>query len=130
MSEENRRIPPPPIHPLAAFVTIVLDGFFGVFEIFDPLLLLFTSLGLGFLGFASTTLTQRFLAGDGWGAAVAKGLTLGIVAGIPYPVVGTAIGAPLLVWSGLHQFIKLPSRGNNQIVDDAIHPPKLTDGKQ
>ena len=40
----ERRIPAPPIHPLAALATLVLDGFFLVFEIFDPFILLFTSL--------------------------------------------------------------------------------------
>jgi hypothetical protein len=130
MSEEPRRIAPPPIHPLAALVTIVLDSFFGFFEIVDPLLLLFTSLGLGVLGFLSTTFTQRFLSGDSWGAAVAKGISMGIVAGIPFPVMGTAVGVPLLAWAGVSQWSKLPASRNNQIVDEASSAPRLTDGKE
>ncbi|GAB4501393.1 MAG: phosphoribosylaminoimidazole carboxylase [Anaerolineales bacterium] len=129
MSEKLSRIPESPIHPLAALVTIALDGIFGVVEIFDPFLLIFTSLGVGALGGISITLIQRFLANDGWGAAVAKGLALGIVAGVPYPIAGTAIGAPLLAWSGLHQLLKLPGSGNNQIVDEAAHAPRLGDGR-
>ncbi len=118
--EEPRQIPAAPIHPLAALVTIALDGVFGVVEIIDPFLILFTSLGVGALGTLSTMLIQRFLAKDEWGAAAAKGLAMGIVAGVPYPVTGTAVGVPLLAWSGLHQLLRLPAGRNNQIVDDAI----------
>ena len=144
MSIERRSaVPAPPIHPLAALATIALDGFFAVFEVIDPLMLLFISGGIGLLGFAATTLVQRFLANDSWGAAIAKGAVMGIVAGVPYPVAGTVVGAPLLVWSGLHRWIKLPgsgnpgalgqgnpgafNRGNNQIVDEAIQRPALED---
>ena len=125
--ERRSPVSAPPIHPLAALVTVALDGVFGVIEIANPLTLLFTCLGVGLLGLASTLLTQRYLARDDWGTAAAKGLAMGIFAGVPYPVTGTAIGVPLLVWAGLHQFIKLPNRGNNQIVEEAIHRPELED---
>jgi hypothetical protein len=114
---DERRIAAPPIHPLAAFATIALDGFFAVFEVIDPLLLLFTSVFIGLLGFSATTLVQRFLAHDGWGAAIAKGLVMGVVAGVPYPIAGTVIGAPLLVWAGVHQWIKLPGSGNHPLLN-------------
>jgi hypothetical protein len=128
--ERRSPISAPPIHPLAALVTIALDGVFGALEIIDPLLLLFTSLGVGVLGFVSSMFVQRYLAKDEWGAAIAKGLVLGIVAGVPYPVAGTAVGVPLLIWAGLHQFIKLPIARNNQIVDEAFHRPELEDKDQ
>lgn len=120
IEKTDRPIPAPPVHPLAALVTIALDGVFGVIEIVDPLLLLFTSLGVGVLGFTATTFVQRFLAKDEWGAAIAKGMVMGILAGVPYPVVGTAIGVPLLAWAGAHQWLKLPGGGNHQIVEAAI----------
>jgi hypothetical protein len=129
--ERRSAVPAPPIHPLAALVTIALDGVFGVVEVLDPLLLLFTCFGVGTLGLVSTTLIQRYLSDDTWGAAVAKGLAMGIFAGVPYPVAGTAIGAPLLIWAGAHQWIKLPSSGNNQIVDNAIKSrPALEEKEQ
>jgi hypothetical protein len=115
---------------MAALATLALDGFFAVFEVLDPLMLLFISGGIGLLGFAATTLVQRFLANDSWGASIAKGLVMGIVAGVPYPVAGTVVGAPLLVWAGAHQWIKLSGRGNNQIVDEAISRPVLEDKEQ
>jgi len=106
--EVRRPIPPAPIHPLAALITIVLDNFFGVFEIIDPLLLLLSSLIIGVVGAVTTTLIQRYLAKDEWGSSVAKGVAMGVVAGVPFQVVGTAVGVPLLAWAGLHQWVTRP----------------------
>jgi hypothetical protein len=128
--ERRSALPAPPIHPLAALATIALDGFFAVFEVLDPLMLLFISAGIGVLGFTATTLIQRYLSEDKWGTAVAKGLAMGIFAGVPYPVAGTIVGAPLLVWAGVHQWIKLPSSGNNQIVDKAFKSPPALEDKE
>jgi hypothetical protein len=89
-------------------VTVVLDNIFGVVELVDPLVILFTSLIVTILGTACTTLIQRYMAKDGWGKAVAKGLAMGIIAGVPFSVTGTALGLPLLAWAGLHEWIKLP----------------------
>jgi len=106
--EVRRPIPPAPIHPLAALATIVLDNVFGVFEFADPLALLLTSAVVGVLGTVTTMMIQRHLSKDTWGAAVAKGLVMGIFAGVPFQVTGTAIGIPRLAWAGLHELIKLP----------------------
>jgi hypothetical protein len=106
--EPRHPIPPAPIHPLAALVTVVLDNVFGVFEIFDPVMILLTSVIVGTLGTVATMLVQRYLAKDEWGPAIAKGLVMGIIAGVPFPVTGTVVGVPLLAWSGLHKWVKLP----------------------
>ncbi len=108
--EPRRPVPPPPVHPLAALVTVVLDNVFGVLEIVDPLFILFTSLLVAAFGTLSTTLIQHHLGKDGWGKAVAKGLAMGIIAGVPFPVTGTALGVPLLAWAGLHEWIKFPPK--------------------
>jgi hypothetical protein len=113
--EPRRSIPPPPIHPLAALTTIVLDNVFGWIELVDPLALALTSVSVGVIGFLTTMFVQRYLAKDGWGASVAKGLVMGVMAGVPYQVTGTAIGIPLLAWAGAHQWIKLPPpKGSDQ----------------
>ena len=109
LPEPRHPIPPAPIHPLAALATIVLDNVFGVFELADPLALLFTGLGVGALGTVTTMLVQHYLAKDGWGASVAKGLVMGIIAGVPFQVSGTAVGAILLGWAGASQWIKIPA---------------------
>ena len=106
--EPRRPIPAPPIYPLAALVTVVLDNVFGVLELVDPLAILFTSLMVATFGTLSTALIQRHLAKDSWGKAIAKGLAMGIIAGVPFPVTGTALGVPLLAWAGLHEWIKFP----------------------
>jgi hypothetical protein len=129
--ERRSAVPAPPIHPLAALVTIALDGVFGVVEILDPLLLLFTCLGVGTLGLIATTLIQHYLDEDAWGPALAKGLAMGVFAGVPYPVTGTAIGAPLLIWSGVHQWIKLPKNSNQKIIEGEFkNTPTLEDQEQ
>jgi hypothetical protein len=107
--EPCRPIPPAPIHPLAALVTIVLDNVFGVFELVDPLVLILTSVCVGVLGTVTTMLVQRHLAKNSWGASVAKGLVMGIIAGVPFQVTGTAVGIPLLAWAGLHEWVKFPA---------------------
>lgn len=109
LPEPRHPIPPAPIHPLAALATIVLDNVFGVIELGDPLALIFTSIGVGALGTVTTMLVQHYLAKDGWGASVAKGLVMGIIAGVPFQVAGTAIGAILLGWAGASEWIKLPA---------------------
>jgi hypothetical protein len=105
----RRPIPPAPIHPLAALATIVLDNIFGVFELVDPLAIILTSVSVGVLGTVTTMLIQRYLAKDSWGASVAKGLVMGIIAGVPFQVTGTAVGIPLLAWAGLHEWVRLPA---------------------
>jgi hypothetical protein len=127
--EHRRPFPPAPIHPLAALATIVLDNVFGVFEFIDPLALVLTSVTVGVVGTVTTMLVQRYLAKDGWGVSVAKGLVMGILAGIPYQVTGTAVGIPLLAWAGLHEWVKLPSpkdkpAGDDQEIIDAEVKPK------
>jgi hypothetical protein len=107
-SIERHPIPPPPIHPLAAFVTLVLDNIFGMFEIVSPFFIVLTSLAVFAFGSVTTTLIQRYLAQDSWGVSLAKGLAMGIIAGVPFQVAGTALGVPLLAWAGLHEWVKLP----------------------
>ena len=102
-------IPPAPVHPLAALATIVLDNVFGVIELFDPFTIILTSVSVGVLGAVTTMFVQRYLAKDSWGASIAKGLVMGIIAGVPFQVTGTAVGIPLLAWAGLHEWVRLPA---------------------
>jgi hypothetical protein len=123
--EPRSPIPPAPVHPLAALSTIVLDNVFGVVEIADPFALILTSLTVGTVGALTTMFVQRYLAKDSWGVSIAKGLVMGVIAGVPFQVTGTAVGVPLLAWAGLHQWIKLPApkeappSGDDQEIVDA-----------
>jgi len=130
--DPRRPVPPAPIHPLAALTTIVLDNVFGVFELVDPLALILTSVTVGILGAVTTTLVQHYLAKDNWGPSVAKGLVMGIFAGVPFQVTGTAVGIPLLAWAGLHELIKLPlSKSQSQQLpsEDEIVDAEVKDAK-
>ncbi len=116
-------VPAAPVHPLAALATLVLDNVFGVVELADPLLLLVTGLTVGTICTVAVTMVQRYMAKDEWGPAIAKGLVMGIIAGVPFQVSGTVAGGLLLGWAGMHEWIKLPSgRGasgsdDHEIVD-------------
>ena len=105
--EEQRPIPAAPVHPLAALVTIVLDAAWGIPETG----LLFSVIGwwaepflialIGGTCFLAVAGIQRYVANDSWRAALAKGFTMGVLAGVPWVVGGTLVGALLLGWSGL-----------------------------
>jgi len=114
----NHPVPPAPIHPLAALTIIVLDNVFGWID-FVPGAILGTSLLVGGLGFLSTLFVQRYLARDEWGESVAKGLVMGIIAGVPFQVTGTAVGAILLGWAGANQWINLPAHKRQEQISPA-----------
>jgi hypothetical protein len=118
-SEPRHPVPPAPIHPLAALATIVLDNVFGWIEIIDPFALLVTSLTVGGVSFLTTLFVQRYLARDEWGASVAKGLVMGVLAGVPFQVTGTAVGALLLGWAGANKWVKLPSHDDGDRLSDS-----------
>ena len=102
-------IPPTPVHPLSAFATIVVDWLWSMVEV--PATLSVVGLGallpimLGSFAtcFVSVFLVQRFVSHDGWGESIAKGVVMGIAAGVPYPVIGTSFGGVILVWAGVHE---------------------------
>jgi hypothetical protein len=115
----RRSIPAAPVHPLAALATIVLDNLFSIPEFAGPELWILTIPLVGGAGFVATTLVQRYLAKDGWGASIAKGVVMGIIAGVPISVTGTAAGGVLLAWAGLHEWVKLPApKGQSAAGDD------------
>jgi len=110
--EKRGALPPAPIHPFSAITTIVLDNLFAPFDAIETVLpptLLLSGLAVGTINTLAVTLVQRFLAKDDWGEAIAKGVVMGIIAGVPYSVAGTATGALLLGWAGLHEWVKLPA---------------------
>lgn len=125
---EGNPFPAPPIHALAALATIALDGVFTVPEL-AVFSIPITAVVVGVLGFSATALVQRLIAKDEWGASLAKGLVMGLVAGVPYPVAGTLIGVPLLAWASLHQWRKFPRNGNNQLVDEALREQRALEDK-
>jgi len=70
---------------------------------------LFTSLTVGTICSVTVAMIQRYMAKEEWGPSIAKGLVMGVIAGVPFQVSGTAAGGLLLAWAGMHEWIKLPS---------------------
>lgn len=105
--------PEPPLHILAALSTIALDWIWFMVELPSTVSLAFIptllplALGLAVINTLAVTLVQHFLVGEAWGRSAAKGVVMGIVAGVPYPVFGTVIGAPLAAWAGIREIRKL-----------------------
>jgi hypothetical protein len=120
--EERQRAPqpeppsqppaPPPLHFLAALATIALDWIWYLVELPATLSLIFLpellplSLSLAVVDFTVVSLVQHFLAGERWAVALTKGLVMGIIAGVPYPVFGTIVGVPLAAWAGIREIQK------------------------
>jgi len=102
-------IPESPVHPLSSFVTIVIDGLWGILQIEATLSVVLLPTLVPMIAISGLTcaltvaLVQHYVDKDSWGASVAKGLVLGVAAGVPYPVTGTALGGTLLGWAGLHE---------------------------
>ncbi len=113
MPPPRREITAPPLHVLSSLTTVALDWVWFMVELPATLsigllpTLLPLSVVLGVVNLAAVTLIQHFLDNESWGVALAKGVAMGIVAGLPYPVFGTAIGAPLALWGGFRELKKL-----------------------
>lgn len=102
-------IPPSPVHPLSSLVTIVLDLLWTGTEL-GATLSIVAAPGIiplictcAAACFFSVTLIQHYVDHDAWGPAIAKAIAMGIMAGVPYPVVGTSAGSVLLGWAGVHK---------------------------
>ena len=89
------------IHPSSLLVTIAFDLLWSVFEtgltasILGIILLPLLSAVIFVVCFSAVTLVQRFGSYDEWPAALSKGLVLGVVAAIPFSVIGL-LGAAVL----------------------------------
>jgi hypothetical protein len=94
----------PPIHALSALILAAVDSLWAVFEWAPPLWIV--AIPLCFLAvFVPTFLIQKYLKHDGNGKAVTFATLLGVLAAIPMPITGTAVGISLLAWTGLGKLI-------------------------
>ena len=114
----RRPIPPSPIHPFAALATIVLDNLFAIPELAGPEFWILTVPLIGGISLLTTTMVQHYLAKDSWGESIAKGMVMGVIAGVPISVTGTAVGGILLGWAGLHEWVRLPALKGPPPADD------------
>ena len=99
------------LHPLAALIMIALDIGLALPEGAEIL----SGVGIAFLALSFLVaivvsipciLLQRYAYKDNWGAAVGKGLIVGIVTGVPSPFLST-----LTLGSGVIGIVGLVKRG-------------------
>jgi hypothetical protein len=103
-------IPEAPLHSLSSLVTVALDSLWSVPEFVSMTsiaglpALPFLAVGAGLTCATAVALVQRYVSKDEWGASIAKGFAMGVIAGVPFPFTGTAAGSILLIWAGVHTF--------------------------
>jgi hypothetical protein len=102
------------VHWVSAVVTIVIDGLWSIPEMIAAasvvglLLVPVLSVISGLCCLVAVLFIQKFVAKDGWGAAIVKAGVVGLVAAIPFPFIGSILGVILLGWWGL-QTLSQPS---------------------
>jgi len=100
--------PRPPIHYVGCVLTIILDWLWFLVELtesfsIERLSAIFAIIAGAFITcFIAVSLVQRFMAHDGWGNSITKGLVMGLAAGVPYPVVGTFVGVVLIATARIY----------------------------
>ena len=95
----------PPIHALSALVLAAVDSLWAVFAWEPPLWIV--AIPLCFLAvFVPSFLIQRHLKHDGNGRALTFATLLAVLAAIPIPITGTAVGVSLLAWTGLGKLLR------------------------
>ena len=110
--QNSPSIPNAPVHMLSALVVIALDWIWGFVEKFATIsvigivMLPILSITLFFVTFLAVLFIQHVLDRDRLTVCAAKGVALGIIAAVPYQIIGTAVGVPLLAWAGINQLTK------------------------
>lgn len=107
---QRNGIPEAPLHSLSSLVTVALDSLWSVPEFVSMAsvaglpALPFLAVGAGLTCATAVALVQRYVSKEEWGAAIAKGVAMGVIAGVPFPFTGTTAGSVLLLWAGVHAF--------------------------
>jgi hypothetical protein len=94
----------PPIHALSALVLAAVDNLWLAFAWEPPFWIV--AIPLCFVAvFVPSFLIQKYLKHDGNGRAATFATLLAVLAAIPIPITGTAVGISLLAWTGLGKLI-------------------------
>jgi hypothetical protein len=97
----------PPIHTLSALILVAVDSLWAIFDFAPPVWIF--AIPFCFLAtFVPTYLIQRNLRGDAPARALTFATLMGVLAAIPVPVTGTAVGFGLLAWTGLGKLLGRP----------------------
>jgi len=116
-----------PIHLLSALVTVSVDKLWErmLLDMVKTMplqdkerFLLYVGLLLLIATMLSITLTQYMVDNDTLGIAFAKGLALGVLAGLPYSFSSTEMGLFFIGWSGINELQK-PHKQQQQEAEQA-----------
>jgi hypothetical protein len=104
-SEEQTARDAPLIHPVAALLLIVIDN---LWTLADWVVVTWAAtIPLAFLAVGLPSFfIQKFMKGDTTGRALAVSSFLGVLAAVPTPITGTAVGALALGFAGFKYFRK------------------------
>ncbi len=94
----------PPIHTLSALILVAVDSLWAVFDWLPPTWVVAIP-GCFAAVFVPTYLIQRHLKNDSRGRALTFATVLGVLAAIPTPITGTAVGLSLMAWTGLGKLL-------------------------
>jgi hypothetical protein len=93
-----------PIHALSALVLAAVDNLWLAFAWEPPFWIV--AIPLCFVAvFVPSFLIQKYLKQDSNGRAATFATLLAVLAAIPIPITGTAVGVSLLAWTGLGKLI-------------------------
>jgi hypothetical protein len=124
-----------PIHLLSALVTVSVDKLWELMlldmaktmSLYDKdRFFLIVGLLLLTLTTVSTTLTQRLVDNDAPGTALAKGVAMGVLAGLPYSFSSTEMGLLFIGWSGINELQKQHKQQNHKQDQEQQAPQPLT----
>jgi hypothetical protein len=93
-----------PIHALSALILVAVDSLWAIFDWVPPVWVVAIPACFAAV-FIPTYLVQRHLKNDSQGRAVTFATILGVLAAIPMPITGTAVGFGLLAWTGLGKLL-------------------------
>jgi hypothetical protein len=102
----------PPLHPLSALATIVIDGLSTVAELaaaatlVGALLVPVLVVVSGLLSLAVVIGLERFLARQAWKTALTAGVVMGLLTALPFFFFGGLAGLAVLVWAGIYEWQK------------------------
>lgn len=99
-SARNGRFEGPPIHPLSALLLMVIDGLWTLPELLVVDWVI--TIPLCFITvLVPTLMIQKLIKKQTFGAAFVYAVLLAMLAAVPYPLLGTPIGAAMLAWFGI-----------------------------
>ncbi len=109
------QIPKPPVHPLSALATFLIDGLGTLLELgatttvvgaaLVPVIMVLS----GAVCFALVAAVERFVSRQSWSRALILGAAVSLLTALPYLCLGGLAGGIALGWAGLYELGK-PSR--------------------